>query len=49
MTRAGLQNACSVAGMVLTTQAVITEKPKKTPKVNPMQSGANVAPGYMSL
>lgn len=29
VTRSGLQNACSVAGMVLTTQAVITDKPKE--------------------
>ena len=29
VTRSGLQNACSVAGMVLTTQAVISEKPAK--------------------
>jgi chaperonin GroL len=48
VTRSGLQNACSVAGMVLTTQAVISEKPAK--KV-PISSGANgaMAPGMMSL
>ena len=32
VTRCGLQNASSVAGMVLTTQAIVVEKPKpKTP------------------
>jgi chaperonin GroL len=48
VTRSGLLNACSVAGMVLTTQAVISEKPAK--KV-PISSGANgaMAPGMMSL
>ena len=29
VTRSGVQNSCSIAGMVLTTQAVITEIPKK--------------------
>jgi chaperonin GroEL len=31
VTRSALQNAGSVAGMMLTTQAVITEIPKHTP------------------
>lgn len=49
VTRSGLQNACSVAGMVLTTQAVITEKPKapaggKAPaSSNPSNPGAQAA------
>ncbi|GBG79218.1 hypothetical protein CBR_g29268 [Chara braunii] len=34
VTRCGLQNAASVAGMVLTTQAIIVEKPK--PKSSPV-------------
>ena len=29
VTRSGLMNSCSIAGMVLTTQAVITEIPKR--------------------
>lgn len=29
VTRCGLQNAASVAGMVLTTQAIVCEKPEK--------------------
>ena len=32
VTRSGVQNSCSIAGMVLTTQAVITEIPKKKKK-----------------
>ncbi|GJN40410.1 hypothetical protein PR202_gb29617 [Eleusine coracana subsp. coracana] len=31
VTRCALQNAASVAGMVLTTQAIVVEKPKKSP------------------
>ena len=48
VTRSGLQNSCSVAGMVLTTQAVITEKPKR--KVAAGSSNQNLAetPGYMT-
>ncbi|CAK9158522.1 unnamed protein product [Ilex paraguariensis] len=38
VTRCALQNAASVAGMVLTTQAIVVEKPKpKTPVVAPPQ------------
>ncbi|POO00290.1 Chaperonin Cpn [Trema orientale] len=38
VTRCALQNAASVAGMVLTTQAIVVEKPKpKTPAVAPPQ------------
>ncbi len=43
VTRSGLQNACSVAGMVLTTQAVISEKPKKP--VPASQGGAGGGAG----
>jgi chaperonin GroEL (HSP60 family) len=31
VTRCALQNAASVAGMVLTTQAIVVEKPKPRP------------------
>ena len=56
VTRSGLQNAVSVAGMVLTTQAVITEKVKPKaaaaaggrPAPGSMATG-NMPPGYMSL
>ncbi|PON48978.1 Chaperonin Cpn [Parasponia andersonii] len=38
VTRCALQNSASVAGMVLTTQAIVVEKPKpKTPAVAPPQ------------
>lgn len=38
VTRCALQNAASVAGMVLTTQAIVVEKPKpKTPVGAPPQ------------
>jgi chaperonin GroEL (HSP60 family) len=32
VTRCALQNAASVAGMVLTTQAIVVEKPKPKPQ-----------------
>ena len=38
VTRSGLMNSCSIAGMVLTTQAVITEIPKA-----PVRMGAPMA------
>lgn len=38
VTRCALQNAASVAGMVLTTQAIVVEKPKpKAPAAAPPQ------------
>jgi chaperonin GroEL len=33
--RLALQNAASVAGLMLTTEAMITEKPKKKSKLQP--------------
>ena len=52
VTRSGLINSCSIAGMVLTTQAVVTELPKK--KVRAMGGGGGggggeMAPGNFSL
>jgi chaperonin GroL len=57
VTRSGLQNACSVAGMVLTTQALISEAPKAPPpgaagalkpgSVTPR--GSTVPPGMMTM
>jgi chaperonin GroEL len=35
--RFALQNAASVAGLMLTTEAMITEKPKKKKSAQPMQ------------
>jgi chaperonin GroEL len=54
VTRSGLQNACSVAGMVLTTQAVISEKPKAPAPAGGApggggMAGGGMAPGMMSL
>jgi chaperonin GroEL (HSP60 family) len=40
VTRCALQNAASVAGMVLTTQAIVVEKPKPNPKVVEPEEGA---------
>ena len=40
VTRCALQNAASVAGMVLTTQAIIVEKPKPKFKVEEPAEGA---------
>lgn len=48
VTRSGLQNSVSVAGMVLTTQAVVTTKPKKPIKAGPVMD-ANPAEGMMSI
>ncbi|KAA1168778.1 molecular chaperone GroEL, partial [Marinobacter salinexigens] len=40
VTRCALQNAASVAGMVLTTQAIVVEKPKPKPQVAEPPEGA---------
>lgn len=34
VTRCAIQNAASVSGMVLTTQAIVVEKPKNAPSAN---------------
>lgn len=39
VTRCALQNAASVAGMVLTTQAIVVEKPKPNAPVAPSPQG----------
>lgn len=39
VTRSALQNAASIAGMFLTTEAIITEIPKKEESAGPAQSG----------
>ena len=43
VTRCALQNAASVAGMVLTTQAIVVEKPKRKASV------AAPAPGSLAI
>ena len=40
VTRCALQNAASVAGMVLTTHAIVLEKPKPKPQVAEPPEGA---------
>lgn len=42
VTRCALQNAASVAGMVLTTQAIVVEKPKKKSSANSQAKGLTV-------
>jgi len=42
VTRSGLQNACGIAGIMLTTQAVMFEKPR------PMESGGGMPMGGMA-
>jgi chaperonin GroL len=49
VTRSGVQNSCSIAGMVLTTQAVITEIPKKKAAPAGAAGGAPDAPGNFSI
>jgi len=39
VTRSALQNAASIAGMILTTEATITEIPKKDEPSNPGMGG----------
>merc|ERR1712070_990460 len=51
VTRSGIQHSCSIAGMVLTTQAVITEIPKKQlmGRVNDSNADTANAPGTFSI
>ncbi|MDP9006048.1 MAG: chaperonin GroEL [Actinomycetota bacterium] len=46
VTRAALQNAASIASLLLTTEALITDKPAEDPKLPPMHGMG--APGDMS-
>eukprot|EP00242_Pyramimonas_sp_CCMP2087_P016804 CAMPEP_0198211252 /NCGR_PEP_ID=MMETSP1445-20131203/22843_1 /TAXON_ID=36898 /ORGANISM="Pyramimonas sp., Strain CCMP2087" /LENGTH=588 /DNA_ID=CAMNT_0043885471 /DNA_START=68 /DNA_END=1834 /DNA_ORIENTATION=+ len=47
VTRSGLQNAVSVAGMVLTTQAIVTEVPKR--KMRPGMNGSQDMDDMMTM
>jgi len=49
VTRTALQNAISIAGMFLTTEAVITEIPKKEESVPPMGGGMGGMGGGMGM
>lgn len=45
VTRSALQNAVSVATMILTTECLVTDIPEKEGKIPPMPSGGGVMPG----
>ncbi|MBM3249552.1 MAG: chaperonin GroEL [Candidatus Omnitrophica bacterium] len=47
VTRSALQNASSIAGLLLTTEAVVTEKPEKEEKMPPMPGGGMGGMGGM--
>jgi chaperonin GroEL (HSP60 family) len=47
VTRSGLMNSCSIAGMVLTTQAVITDIPKRPVAAGPAAGGPAMDPNAM--
>jgi chaperonin GroEL len=42
VTRSALQNAASIAALFLTTEAVVAEKPEKTPATPPMPGGGDM-------
>jgi chaperonin GroEL len=42
VTRSALQNAASIAALFLTTEAVVAEKPEKTPPAPPMPGGGDM-------
>jgi chaperonin GroEL len=42
VTRSALQNAASIAALFLTTEAVVAEKPEKTPPTPPMPGGGDM-------
>jgi chaperonin GroEL len=45
--RVAVENACSIAGMVLTTEAAVTEIPEKDPPMPPMDPGMGGMGGMM--
>ncbi len=49
VTRSALQNAASVASMVLTTEVLITDLPEKEDKTPPMPGGGGGMPGGMGM
>jgi len=42
VTRVAVENAASIAGMVLTTEAVINDKPEEGPAMPPMPPGGGM-------
>jgi len=49
VTRAALQNAASIAGLVLTTEALVAEKPEKAPAAPAMPGGGMGGMGGMGM
>ncbi len=49
VTRSALQNAASIASTFLTTEAAITELPKKEAPAPPMPEGGGMPPGMMGM
>ena len=46
VTRTALENASSVAGLLLMTEAMITDKPEKDPPAPPMPPGGGMGGMY---
>jgi len=44
--RVAVENACSIAGMILTTEAAVTEIPEKEPPMPPMPGGGDMGGMY---
>ena len=49
VTRTALENAASISSMLLTTEAIITEKPEKNPPMPPMGGGMGGMGGGMGM
>lgn len=47
VSRTAIQNAASIAALVLTTEAIVSDKPEKTPPMPPM--GGGMDPGMMGM
>ena len=47
VTRTALQNAASIASLLLTTEAIVTDSPEKDHKANPGMPGGGMMPGGM--
>ncbi len=45
VTRSGLTNACGIAGIMLTTQAIMVQKPKPKSAANPLNNPGFSASG----
>jgi chaperonin GroEL len=46
VTRSALQNAASISALLLTTEALITDKPEKEDKMPPMPPGGGMGGMY---